>query len=382
MISLIQKLKLLIAKSFIHGLYMRHKLSKKHKLLVCNSTVNDSISLGWQGGQDIHADYFLEHILGTDYTVKPIPSISAHVLDQKDTLQGNGIDILLQPSLMPYFSGGPTQLILPYWAEFDVNLEGKDFENNYASFQKVRYYTRKAGFTPVWPEMTPELIDEFYYDMVVPFIEARKGSKAMKFTRAYFAGIAHKNGSFLFLERDGKLVAGMVVLMDAVPMYHTIGIRMNDDKDHFADGAFKSLFYFAHIHMQKLGYNRVTVGGSRPFLNDPSLIFKLQIGCEPIKNRILRDEILLLKVLIDNQKVREWLSKNPFISLDSERQPHPTFFIPFTDYCDLSIVQKFQDTAMHYHPAISHIYVFDSPAQFVFDVFPLIRFFSFKSLLD
>ncbi len=378
----IRKFKLLLANSFLHDIYILLKHFKKQKVLVCSSTTNHTIRIVWHGDQDIHSSFFLDHALGNDYSTMRYDSISTKAVINQLLRKMIQADVFLQPTVMRFHTNGLKSLILPYWAEFDVNLEGKDFENKYASFQKIRYYTRKAGFVPIWPEMTPALIDEFYYEMVVPFIKARKGDKAMKFTREYFEGIAHKNGKFLFLERDGKRVAGMVILMGDVPIYHTIGIRMGDAKDHFADGAFKSLFYFAHIQLQKMGYKRVTVGGSRPFLNDHSLVFKIQIGCEPIKNRILRDEIVLLSILHDSPQVRNWLNANPFIALDVERQPHPTFFIPFADYVDQIALQKLQASALLYQPAVSHAYVFDSPAQFVFDEFQFLNFFAYKVLLN
>lgn len=378
----IRKIKLILSKSLLKDAYSLLKHLRKQEACLCNSATKDAPTLVWHGAQDIHSSYFLEHALGKDYSKMHFGNVSVNAVINQLARKGIQADVYLQPTVMRFNRTNFKSLIVPYWAEFDVDLEGKDFENKYASFQKVRYYTRKAGFTPVWPTMTPALIQEFYQEMVVPFIQARKGDKAMKFTQGYFEGIANKNGKFLFLERDGKRVAGMVLLMGEVPMYHTIGIRMGDAKDHFADGAFKSLFYFAHIQMQKMGYKRVTVGGSRPFLNDPSFIFKVQIGCEPVKNRILRDEIVLLSILSDSPKVRNWLMANSFISLDVERQPHPTFFIPFSTYCDPVALQKLQTSALLYQPAVSQAYVFDSPPHFVFDAYPYLNFIDFKVLIN
>lgn len=378
----IRKIKLILSKSLLKDAYSLLKHLKKNDAYLCNSATKDAPTFVWHGTQDIHSSYFLEHALGKDYSKMHFGHVSVNAVINQLVRKGLQADVYLQPTVMRFHRTSLNSLIVPYWAEFDVNLEGKDFENKYAAFQKIRYYTRKAGFTPCWPEMTQALIDEFYYEMVVPFISARKGDKAMKFSREYFASIAAKNGKFLFLERDGKRVAGMVILMGEVPMYHTIGIRMDDAKDHFADGAFKSLFYFAHIQLQKMGYLRVTVGGSRPFLNDHSLVFKIQIGCEPIKNRILRDEIVLLSILHDSPQVRNWLNANPFISLDVERQPHPTFFVPFSAYCDQNAFQKLQATASLYKPAVSLVFVFDCPDQFKFEVFPSINFFPFKDLVN
>jgi hypothetical protein len=379
--STIRDVRFFLTRSFIHRLYMYLKQFHKFSLIHGASSCENGLSATWYGDHDLNADYFMTRFLGGDFHVNSEKRILKQVASKIVENQINKPDFYFQEIPPAQFAFGNHQLVIPAWAEFDFVIEGKDFEKRYPPFQNIRNYTRKAGFKPVWPELTKEIINMFYDEMAIPFITARKGKQAMDFSRAFFMGILKRNGRILFLERDGRLVAGMVITFGEIPMYHTVGIRMNDEKNHFADGAFKSLYYFAHLQLQADGFKRVTLGGSRPFLDDHSFMFKMQIGSELVKNRIIRNEAVLFHLSVDNERVRNWLEQNPFIVLDNQKEPHPVFFTKYNEAFDSGISPDVVKKTKYYAPTQSIVYLFDLPSGHLPDQITGIELRSFNDLI-
>ncbi|MBN2483745.1 MAG: hypothetical protein JXD21_06055 [Candidatus Omnitrophica bacterium] len=194
------------------------------------------------------------------------------------------------------------------------------------SFRKIRqnknrsaYYDIKAvekrGFEYEFTK-NPGLFDFFYRQMYLPYMDTRHGeNKVIPPLRMIRKGF--RRGGLFFVKKNGRYLAGAVVeLQRAVfhPMF--IGV-LNGDISLTKKHVVTALYYFYFKFTQEHNYRMIDFGLSRAFLNDGTLRYKNKWNAyvEYDPKRCNSYAFLINRY---SQPVKQFLLKNPFISIEKD----------------------------------------------------------------
>lgn len=165
-------------------------------------------------------------------------------------------------------------------------------------------------------EVSGEVADfnQFYYDMYLPFVQARHGKSAIIHTYEDLCKRFRK-GFLILIKKDGETIAGSLISRNkAYGRLGYIGIKNGENK-YVQDGAIIALYYYPLTFLHKLGCRKINVGATRAFLQDRILHYKKKWGYQVEGNSPAG---FFFKVTRASPGVRSFLHNNPYITADKK----------------------------------------------------------------
>lgn len=172
---------------------------------------------------------------------------------------------------------------------------------------------RRGRFEPVLSHEESDF-DAFYRTMYVPFIRQRHGSAAV-FRNPYLLKRGFHRGGLLWLNRDGRRVAGAVFELRGDTLVW-LGIGTADgDPALLKDGATAALYYHVIMHAHRSGCARIDFGTSRSSIHDGVLRYKRKWGITLDERPYSRFDLLVRWKRLDGV-VADFLSHTSLIFRD------------------------------------------------------------------
>lgn len=205
---------------------------------------------------------------------------------------------------------------IPCWIDGCVDLR-KNTEEFFCHSKNARYNLRrilKADFQVSYVNDLSSF-NYFYYKMYRPYIlnvyndaAQIQGHDSLK--QSYLDG-----GELLLLKANSQVIGGMLMLLrNDIAITHRLGILDGNIRT-ARNGAVSALFYYGMRRANALGYKKLRLGGSRSFLRDGLLRFKLDI-CNMMIDHYSTNAYFYIKFVKMSEGVRCFLINNPFICLD------------------------------------------------------------------
>lgn len=200
-------------------------------------------------------------------------------------------------------------IVVAKWVELKLNLEGVDFQTQYAPFRKTRNAVKQIGYRPVWSSDIDDL-KFFYKEIYLPFIAERQGEHLILTQYEEFEHIIAGGGLLLQLMVGNSVVAGAVIDNQAMPMLHSVGVDIIGHRDLLGKEVVRSLYYFSALRLQQDGHKAMNLGGCRPLAKDTTLWFKKSLGGEIMPIRNFQGMGVAIKVGAINPKIKAWFDNN------------------------------------------------------------------------
>jgi len=220
------------------------------------------------------------------------------------------------PSLHAWLDDG-SWFFIPAWVWGETKLPLTDAVRRSDTFRSIGRRNRKHGFEF---EVTrdEERFKDFYHHMHVPYVTKIYGPKS--YCRTYDEMWAQLGSFDLVLIRKqsqpGLALAGFFILYEPTgPRFWALGVR-DGNEDYVSDGVIASLYLFCFDYFAQKGFNRVYMGGSRPFLRDGVLRSKKKLMQELLSRSW---QGFALKVVSLTPATRLFLVNNPFIFIAKDR---------------------------------------------------------------
>jgi GNAT acetyltransferase-like protein len=214
---------------------------------------------------------------------------------------------------------------LPTWVMGSVDLP-PDFDTYLKKNKGVKNalrITNKAHFK-IEVSSDPLLFDEFYHKMHQPYMYKRHGDCAIEEGYDRLKSRFLKNSEIVFVVKGSQRIAGCILCYKGEEaMAYRLGVR-DGDYQWVKQGAISALYLNMIEHCCSKGLKKLSLGGSRPFLSDGVLVYKMRNWSMKI-NDYSKYFYFLLKPLKSNTFTHEFLGNNPFISLKKGKMVVDTF---------------------------------------------------------
>ena len=257
------------------------------------------------------------HVLGLIFETPPVPQKIGlqKVLNVfRNPLQfAPAADLALVPATegQHAWMDDGTWFSIPEWLNGHINLPLSEKVLRHNSLKTAARLIRRHGYEYVVTRDEKSFKD-FYHRMHRPYITKIYGDGACEDSVAENrAGC--EEFDLLFLQKKaapGEHLAGMFIVYEpAAPRLWSVGVR-DADRQLVRDGVLSGLYLFSFEFLAGRGYDRVFMGGSRPFLDNGVLVFKCRYS-----QRITsaRWEGFGLKILKLTPAVKSCLIQNPFV---------------------------------------------------------------------
>jgi hypothetical protein len=119
----------------------------------------------------------------------------------------------------------------------------------------------------------PQLIERFYDDMYVPFINSRHEADTVVAPKRHIMKRAKQGKLLRILRREEVVAAGVVYPKNGILYFLWMGLPSTLVVKP-PEGAISALYYFGIRYAFDKGYESVDFTGTRPFLNDGAFRFK------------------------------------------------------------------------------------------------------------
>lgn len=188
----------------------------------------------------------------------------------------------------------------------------------------------KRGHFKVEVSSDPILFDEFFYKLHRPYVSNRHGKSNIDEGYGRLKARFLNNSEILFVTKGSQRVAGLIICYqkDGALAYR-LGVR-DGDFQWVKKGAISALYFHTINHCRSKGIKRLRLGGSRPFLSDGVLAYKQRNWNMKIDD-YSKHFYFLFKPLEANSFTKDFLCRNPFISLNKNAMVANTF-VPDTKH--------------------------------------------------
>ena len=235
--------------------------------------------------------------------------------------------------VIPEWLGGFVDLSLDLAAHVKSNAA---IRSNYKRIEKKRYSYRVTR--------DPKWFDWFYDRMYRPYVEKRFRRATVIASRAA-AKRVFDSGELLFVDDHGRWVAGMIIGYypdSGYPYLSKLGV-LDGDRSHVSQGAISALYYYCIKYCQQKNLGKLAMGGTRPFLEDGVLRYKVRSW--NMKIQVHLDRVFILRIIRYGSGVRQFFLKNPFICM----QKNEPCAMVFTDCANLQNDALLNRLKKHYH---------------------------------
>lgn len=177
-------------------------------------------------------------------------------------------------------------------------------------------------------EMTRDLtsLEDFYFNMHLPYIKARFEATVDLPSYSETKKMLSIGELFLIKKQDRTLAGTLLEYHKNKPKMRILGVR-DGNWEYVRYGVVGATYYFSIIEMQKRGFKKLHIGGTRPILNDGLTKYKISISAEIIPEKPTFKHSLWMTLLKDSPSLRDFLTKNPFVYFSKENKPCRAFFM-------------------------------------------------------
>lgn len=198
-----------------------------------------------------------------------------------------------------------------------ITKKNKSLKSNIRKLKKSNFKVNVSS--------DPLSLDEFYYKMYHPYISKRYGRSAIDMSYNRFKTQFAKSGEILFLEKDSQRIAGQMIYYEKdKAVAYELGIK-DGNFQWVQQGAITALYLHTFNYCKSKGIKKLSLGGSRPFISDGVLNYKLTNWKMRI-NRYSKKFYFLIKQHRPNKFTQDFLCNNPFISLNNGEMMINTFY--------------------------------------------------------
>jgi len=216
---------------------------------------------------------------------------------------------------------------VPTWVFGSVDLTA-DFDAQLRNNKSAKRNLRKVknGHFEVEVSSDPLLFEEFYYKMYQPYIYKRYGECAIDMSYNRLKGQFVNGSEILFVIKESQRIAGtMICYKDDNTVAYELGVRDGDFR-WVEQGAISALYFNTINYCRSKGIKKLSLGGSRPFLSDGVLNYKLRNWNMKVDD-YSKTFYFLIKQHRQSNFAQDFLSKNPFISLKNGDMVVNTFYL-------------------------------------------------------
>jgi hypothetical protein len=213
-------------------------------------------------------------------------------------------------------SGG---FVLPELVIMRINIDrplSEICDKNRSDFPNVTRRIRKYNLTCEILK-GKENFDYFVDKLYMPYITRRHGDEALieDMNRLWELSPAP---FIMAVKENGVIVAESLIRKSGEILYFMRLGLLNGDEEYLRHGAIGALYYFGIIEGQKMGCRFFDVGGTRPFFTDGLTKYKLGLGAEFVDDYSPSKEHLWLGINENSPGAKEFVKRNPFMSLNKE----------------------------------------------------------------
>ena len=155
--------------------------------------------------------------------------------------------------------------------------------------------------------------------MYIPYISWKFGDTGVY---ANFYTIKHlfeRGSKLLFIKFNDEYLFGGLFLKDKDKIFASYAGVMEGKFDCVQKGVITASYHYLIQKAKESGADIVDFGYCRPFVNDGVFIYKRKWGTKIEKARIDSAEIFSFKACNNSKGITNFLTKNPFVSLDKNR---------------------------------------------------------------
>lgn len=208
-----------------------------------------------------------------------------------------------------------SQLLLPRWMELTIDVD-ISLQKHYT--KEILRRIRKHGIVHEFSD-TREDLDEFYYRMYKPLMMLRHRETAELAPYDYFyRKFQDKQLELMFLTRDGKRVAGLVVdHRDGLKRILAFGVL--EGKDEILKwGVHAAAYYYTLLRCREQGHSQILCGSSMPVVFDGVTQFKLRLGAKPYLEDLPTRKKYSLVLFDESPRVLERFTSSPLYYLRND----------------------------------------------------------------
>jgi hypothetical protein len=212
---------------------------------------------------------------------------------------------------------------IPPWVRMEIilpNLDKKEWQDKKADIERLI----RKNHLEYEIVHDPAAFDDFYYKMHLPYIKDRYEETAV-FENPQGLKEAFSRGG-LILVKKGKdiLGGGLFEYLPKQVRLRKFGIR-DGNWEYVRLGVIGAMYYFLMVEMEKKGYEKILIGGTRPLLNDGVTKYKISVNAKLITK--IDGTCLWLKFLKDSPALKNFLVNNPFVHFPKPNKPRRAIFL-------------------------------------------------------
>jgi len=245
---------------------------------------------------------------------------------------------------------------IPFWVNMEVplpNLHRKEWKRQRKDLARR---IRKNGLDYEISK-DPEVFQDFLWNMHMPFITQRFEETALLPDVRYLERVFSRGG--LILIKKGKdannekdteegpdtkkgtdatnetdatngtdtVGAGLFEYLPGMIWMRKVGVR-DGDWEYVRQGVIGAVYYFLMTEMEEQGQEKISFGGTRPFLRDGVTSFKSSLnGRLALDSEAPGAVALWLTLRRDSPALRDFLAENPFIYFPEPNEPRRAIFV-------------------------------------------------------
>lgn len=215
--------------------------------------------------------------------------------------------------------GALNDFFVPLWLESVADLP-LDAKNRSSKRELVRVTKNKLEYIVT---KDSEMFNDFYYNMHIPMIESRYKSGAFKASyEDLIDKIKEECYELLLIKKQNIFISGVLLnRCEKIPRLWKSGIR---DFKYWNEGAIGATYIYASEYLHQKGYEKVSFGLTRGFLNDGVLHYKKKWDAT---FKISDERGYIFKPLIVSDGLKGFFKNNPFIYKEEEDKLYGAVFI-------------------------------------------------------
>ena len=238
----------------------------------------------------------------------------------KNNEQNYSLSIIELPRKLLSLSKKMNSFYIPSWISGSFNIS-----NNKYDIFKNRNTSLKSDISKIKRnrldfEITHEQsqLRNFYFNMYEPYIKKIYGNKTVFFSSYDFVEREFKKRGvykdLLLIKKDDDYIAGVLLYYKGkCGKLSVLGVK-DGNMDYVKDGAIGAIYYFSTLYFEQKGFDRISLGGSRPFMKDGVLKYK-----KKWKPKIAHHTKtgFIIKMLSETNGCKGFFLNNPFVFEDA-----------------------------------------------------------------
>lgn len=206
---------------------------------------------------------------------------------------------------------------VPCWIRIEMDISRPLEEAiKHKKYRDMMRKIRNGRFT--WEARKDEAsFDHFYFKMYLPYVRARHQNAVMVHDHSKLRQ-SYASGELVMVMKEGSPVGGGLINYSGERgHFMEMGIE-NAEEQLLKEGVADAIYLFCLSRMKEMGVKKANLGHSRGFLSDGALKYKLALGGRMTAQRLEDPGSLQISCLKMSAGLRNFLSYNPFISLEGE----------------------------------------------------------------